>query len=183
MKKPFLPTAALGALAFFATATAHAQDAAPEEPELDHETLANEKYYLEYKLKQPADANLGDSKLYRYYALKKECGVNIPVSYSDAWVNQAIAARISPASLINQVYQALGETCSKDVVYRKAVAKIKRISLTPGGVVGTGSRNQYGYVFGFSKATGMLTIKYPKGTIYDITQEAILRTFIEKNLE
>ena len=183
MKKPFLRAAALGALAFFATATAHAQDAAPTEPERGHETLANEKYYLDYKLKQPAEANMSDAVLYRYYGLQKECGVKIPVSYSDAWVNQTIAAGISPASLINQVYQALGEACSKDVVYKKAVGKIKRISLTPGDVVGKGSPNQYGYVFGFSKATGVLTIKYPKGTIYDITQESILRTFIEKNLE
>ncbi|RZK39236.1 MAG: hypothetical protein EOO61_07340, partial [Hymenobacter sp.] len=66
MQKPFLPTAALGALAFFATATAHAQEAAPQEPELGHETLANEKYYLDYKLKQPAEANVSDAHLYRY---------------------------------------------------------------------------------------------------------------------
>lgn len=183
MKKSFLPTVALGALAFFASTTAHAQQAAPTEPELGHETLANEKYFLDYKLKQPAEANAGDALLYRYYGLQKECGVKIPVSYSDAWLNQTIAARISPASLINQVYQALGEACGKDVVYKKAVGKIKRLSLTPGSVVGKGSGNQYGYVFGFNKATGVLTIQYPKGTIYDITQEAILRTFIEKNLE
>lgn len=183
MQKSFLPTVALSALAFFASTTAHAQQAAPTEPELGHETLANEKYFLDYKLKQPAEANGGDALLYRYYGLQKECGVKIPVSYSDAWLNQTIVARISPASLINQVYQALGEACGKDVVYKKAVGKIKRLSLTPGSVVGKGSGNQYGYVFGFNKATGVLTIQYPKGTIYDITQEAILRSFIEKNLE
>lgn len=175
--------AALVALACFAAFGACAQAEAPEEPKPGHQTTANEQAYLEYKLKQPADANVDDATLDRYYGLKKTCGVGIPVAYSQAWLKNAVEAPLSPAHLINQVYQSLGEPCGSDAVYRKALGKIKRISLMPGGTVGKGLDNRYGYVFGFDKASGTLAIKYPSGTIYDITQHNILRSFIEKNLE